>query len=196
MAPKPGALATLSLFIAALQACDLVRGAAARHIPPCPEHCLRCDAAGSCLSCAARYGLTSGTPKRCRSCTSRACIDCNANYKKCSRCGFVNWYYLDRHGECKQCASIYGPCHEHAGCHPDGRCKACNVFPTSQYEDGFDPDYSYAMINGTCQSVPTGCLVTTTLPDGTCSRCMSPGYVLLRNGTCKEDRRKLVTRRC
>ena len=87
---------------------------------------------------------------------------------------------------CLQCASIYGPCDQTAGCHPDGRCKACNAHPSSQYEDGLDPDYSYAMVNGTCLAPPLGCLVSHTLPGDRCSRCIAPGYVLLRNGTCME----------
>ena len=44
----------------------------------CPEHCLRCDASGSCLSCAARYGLTRGSPRRCRAASraaGQACME-------------------------------------------------------------------------------------------------------------------------
>ena len=58
--------------------------------------------------------------------------------------------------------------------------------PNSNYEDGLDPDYSYAMVNGTCLAPPVGCLVSHTLPGDRCSRCIAPGYVLLRNGTCME----------
>ncbi|KAL4419386.1 hypothetical protein ABPG77_002913 [Micractinium sp. CCAP 211/92] len=186
MCPKPGVLTVLSACLVALHAVNLspVR-VRAEHAQPCPEHCLRCDASGSCLACAARYGLTSGSPRRCRACMSKECIDCNVDYRKCSRCGFGSWFYLDKAGRCKQCASIYGPCDQSAGCHADGRCKACNVFPDT-FEDGFNPYDSFVMINGTCQPTPFGCLVSRTLPDGRCSRCIAPGYVLLHNGTCKE----------
>lgn len=95
-----------------------------------------------------------------------------------------------------QCASIYGVCDQDAGCHSDGRCRACNLFPTSSYEDGLDPEYSSVLINGTCQSVPLGCLVSRTLPDGRCTRCQSPGYVLLQDGSCNEVRWSSTTQPC
>lgn len=61
------------------------------------------------------------------------------------------------------------------------------MFPDA-FEDGFNPYDSFVMINGTCQPTPLGCLVSRTLPDGRCSQCIAPGYVLLHNGTCKEVR--------
>lgn len=53
------------------------------------------------------HGLPSTSSAMCRlrprvQCMSKECIDCNVDYRKCSRCGFGSWFYFDKAGRCKQ----------------------------------------------------------------------------------------------
>lgn len=69
----------------------------------CPSSCLTCDeATGDCLTCPARQGLdTSSSPRRCKACDDIKCVDCGADYTKCSLCAFKLYAYLAPNGTCQ-----------------------------------------------------------------------------------------------
>lgn len=175
----PTGLAVLVALLSASAHVDAVAAVAAR----CTKHCLTCDSSGSCTSCEATYGLTKAHPRRCRPCEGGkawACLDCNDDHKKCSRCGLGNLMYLATNGSCLRCTYDDGPCDPRFGCRPDGQCIKCGRGDFHEYTWIFDT----ATQKLQCQLPPDGCDAAQTRTDGTCRKCRA-GYVTVEGGTCK-----------
>ncbi|KAL4436873.1 hypothetical protein ABPG75_004012 [Micractinium tetrahymenae] len=107
-----------------------------------------------------------------------ACLDCNDDYKRCTRCGMSKFTFLAKNASCMWCTGLDGPCDPEYGCRPDGQCVKCGGY--DEYTWIFDKKTQKLQ----CQLSPDGCEAAQTRTDGTCRKCMA-GYVMAEAGKCK-----------